>query len=258
MKEYFVVWQMGGCRWMRNNGDAYESKRWIWTTKWFKRRQWAGKGHYTMQALGFALCSNSTTSAETVSSSRYHINTIFNNTELTHSLFISRSHGNLKYPPPPIPLVNSLHDSLKKSNRRKREHKAEQITYECTQRRNELFQNHPWNHKKMWKAKHAIQRCRKSQTQVEKLGPSCSWHLTQSQTSGKRTETTKNPISPIKQTALLCTCAQEMGGTRGVEGKNMAKQVIYLYSKVFFHCYLNSSQSNAYIHNNNMVCWATE
>lgn len=88
---------------MGNKGDVCERERWILTTK-LLRRQWAGKGHYTMQALGFAQHSNSLrTSVETASSS-YHINIIFN-TELTHNLFTSRSHNNLKYPPSPIPLA---------------------------------------------------------------------------------------------------------------------------------------------------------
>lgn len=109
--KYFVAWQIGRCRWMRNKGDACESKRWIWTLKWFNTKQQTREGHYTMQALGFALCSNSRTSTESLLFKLSHINTIFNNTELTHSLFISRSHSKLRTHPPLTASANSLHES---------------------------------------------------------------------------------------------------------------------------------------------------
>lgn len=52
-----------------------------------------------------------------VSSSRHHIKAIFNNAELTHCLFIIRSHNNLKYPTLPVLLANSLNDKLKKKKK---------------------------------------------------------------------------------------------------------------------------------------------
>lgn len=57
---------------------------------------------------------------------------------------------------------------------------------------------------------------------MEKPGPNCSWHLTQSQAPRKKTET-KQTVQ-VSQTAILSMCVQEMGWTyRGIEGKTMAK-----------------------------------
>jgi len=69
----------------------------------------------------------------------------------------------------------------------------------------------------------------------------------------------KKIISPIKQTALLCTCVQETGWTRGVlrEKQELNRLFTYTVQGIFSHCYLNSLQSSAYI-NKNIVCLITK
>lgn len=40
----------------------------------------------------------------------------------------------------------------------------------------------------------------------------------------------KKKVNPNKLTALCCTCVQEVAGTGGLEGKTMAKQVLFTYT----------------------------